>query len=309
VTYTYESRQVREEAAPFISLHRNWNNKSGILLSGDMFIRRLFTGTRTTLPGQTLNPRQWDRPPYFQFPKLAAHYDRLDHAVFTRHGGTSTQPWDSLNTGHTTGDQARHIKYNLDIIQKRLGAKHLVSMNQVHGQDILVVRRGCIPLPESIVYGDAMITDVPDIALLIKQADCQGIIIFDPIKEVVACIHCGWRGNVCNILDSVIKKMKSEFGSSPGDLLAGIGPSLGPCCAEFVTHEEIFPAKFKRFMTQKLHFDLWETSRAQLLKTGMKNKNIEIASICTKCNTGVFYSYRGEGETGRFATVAMLKKG
>ncbi len=153
---------------------------------------------------------------------------------------------------------------------------------------------------------DAVITDTPNIAILVKQADCQGVIIFDPEKRVVANVHCGWRGNAKNILGNVVTRMKHDFGCKGRDLLATIGPSLGPCCAEFVGHEKIFPNSFEEFMVRENYFNLWAISEWQLLNAGLRQENIEIASICTRCRTDLFYSYRGEGETGRFGSVVML---
>ena len=134
---------------------------------------------------------------------------------------------------------------------------------------------------------------------MVRQADCQGIILFDSTKGVVSNLHCGWRGNTHNILGSVIRRMKTDFGCREPDLMAAIGPSLGPCCAEFITHEQIFPEKFRRFMVREDYFDLWEISRWQLLVARLKEENIEVAGICTCCKTSMFYSYRAEGVTGR----------
>jgi copper oxidase (laccase) domain-containing protein len=100
--------------------------------------------------------------------------------------------------------------------------------------------------------------------------------------------------------------MEEEFGCRAGDMMAAIGPSLGPCCAEFINHEKIFPAEFVEFMIRNNYFDLWALSRRQLLGASLKSENIETAEICTKCRTDLFFSYRAEGVTGRFATVAML---
>ncbi len=100
--------------------------------------------------------------------------------------------------------------------------------------------------------------------------------------------------------------MKKDFGCIESHLLAGVSPSLGPCCAEFVSHKEIFPDAFKRFMVQENYFDLWAISRLQLESAGLKGCNIEIAGICTRCKADLFYSYRGEGKTGRFGAIAML---
>jgi YfiH family protein len=153
-----------------------------------------------------------------------------------------------------------------------------------------------------------MITDIPSIALMIKQADCQGVILYDPIKIVFAVVHCGWRGNVHNILGSVIERMISDFKCVEADIFAAIGPSLGPCCAEFTSYREIFPDEFRQYIVGKHHFNLWEISRSQLLTAGLDETRIEITEICTRCNTEMFYSYRAEGVTGRFATVAMLRE-
>jgi copper oxidase (laccase) domain-containing protein len=76
---------------------------------------------------------------------------------------------------------------------------------------------------------DAMVTNLTGVALMVKQADCQAVILFDPEKKVVANVHCGWRGNTANLLGRVIDRMKASFGCTPAALRAAIGPSLGPC--------------------------------------------------------------------------------
>jgi YfiH family protein len=182
-------------------------------------------------------------------------------------------------------------------------------MKQVHGDDILVVRAGDERNRAQTWAGDAIITDVPGLAVLVKQADCQGVILFDPNRSVVAVIHCGWRGNVGNILGKAAARMKDDFGCEGRDLLACIGPSLGPCCAEFVDHKAIFPEGFLAFRVHTDYFDLKAISRQQLLNAGLRQENIQICDICTRCCTDLFYSYRGEGKTGRFGTVAMLRQG
>jgi YfiH family protein len=154
---------------------------------------------------------------------------------------------------------------------------------------------------------DAMITDLAGLALLVKQADCQAVILYDPLRNVISNVHCGWRGNVNGLLSAVIVVMRQEFGCDPSLLRAAIGPSLGPCCAEFITHQEIFPESFRSFMIQDNYFDLRAISRSQLVQSGLKDEHIESADCCTRCRTDLFYSYRGEGHTGRFATVVMLK--
>lgn len=243
---------------------------------------------------------------YFQFPQLSRNR-HVAHAVFTRLGGASASPYIGLNTSFTVDDYPDNVTKNLDAIRNVLGARDLVFMNQSHGDHICVIRRGQPTGTTLPPDADALITNVPGTALMVNQADCQGVIIFDPILAVVGNVHCGWRGNVANILGKVVSGMRQEFGCQASDLVAAIGPSLGPCCAEFRGYREIFPDSFTDFMVRENHFDLWSLSGRQLQKAGLMAENIEIAQVCTSCNTDLFYSYRREGKTGRFGTVVMLR--
>jgi len=242
----------------------------------------------------------------FRFPGLSLN-QKLIHGVFTRRGGLSEPPYNSLNTSYTVGDSPENVTENLSRIEKAVEAGHLIFMDQVHGDSIFEIRKDHLDSTGKIPPADAMITDIPRVALMVKQADCQGVIIFDPNRSVVANVHCGWRGNVRNILGRVVARMKRDFECRPSDLIVAIGPSLGPCCAEFVTHEEIFPENFRRFMVRENYFDLWAVSCLQLTEAGLREENIEVSGICTRCRTDLFYSYRAEGQTGRFGTVAMLR--
>ena len=242
----------------------------------------------------------------FRFPGLSLN-QQLIHGVFTRMCGLSDPPYNSLNTSYSVGDSPENVTENLSRIEKAVEAEHLIFMNQVHGDSVFVIKRGHLDTPGEIPSVDAMITDLSRVALMVKQADCQGVIIFDPKRSVVANVHCGWRGNVRNILGRVVSRMKDDFQCRPSDLVAAVGPSLGPFCAEFFTHEEIFPETFKPFMVRENYFDLWAVSCRQLIEAGLKEENIEVSGICTRCRTDLFYSYRAEGKTGRFATVAMLR--
>jgi YfiH family protein len=243
---------------------------------------------------------------YLQFQRLSGE-PGLVHAVFTRQGGVSDRPYHSLNTSYSTGDHPERVTRNLEIIQETLAARELVFMNQAHGNSILVLS-GSNPSPKAGPdrTADAMITDRPYTALMVKQADCQGVILYDPARRVVAMVHCGWRGNTLNILGSVVARMESDFGCKAGRILAAVGPSLGPCCGEFRTYRQIFPESFVSFMVREDYFDLWRISRWQLVQAGVEEANVEVAGICTRCRTDLFFSYRAEGLTGRFATAVML---
>jgi YfiH family protein len=244
--------------------------------------------------------------PFFRFPGLSKCVD-LAHFVFTRHGGVSDSSFQSLNVSFSTGDSTKNVETNLSLIQEVTGARALRFMNQAHGKNIVNLREPALDRSTGPFAADAMVTDAPGVALLVKQADCQAVIVYDPLRKAVANVHCGWRGNTQGLLGDVVAAMKTEFGCDPSRMRAAIGPSLGPCCAEFVTHQEIFPESFRPFMTRDNYFDLWAVSRSQLVHSGLKPEHIESAGWCTRCRTDLFYSYRGEGRTGRFATVAMLK--
>jgi hypothetical protein len=244
--------------------------------------------------------------PFFQFPGLSVYPD-LAHFVFTRHGGVSDSAFQSLNVSLSSGDKANHVETNLSMIREITGARALRFMNQVHGNNIVIIRESGLQDRSDPFTADAMITDSAGVALLVKQADCQAVILYDPVRNVISNVHCGWRGNVNGLLSSVIGVMREEFGCDPSVLRAAIGPSLGPCCAEFITHQEIFPESFRSFMIRDNYFDLRAISRSQLLQSGLKDEHIETADCCTRCRTDLFYSFRGEGQTGRFATVVMLK--
>jgi YfiH family protein len=246
--------------------------------------------------------------PYFRYHSLAL-YHSLVHGVFTRIGGVSTSPYASLNVSQEVGDRLENVRINLNKIRATIGVTHLMSMEQNHGVEIECLRADRFDSSDGPSKADALITNVPNVSLLVKQADCQGVIIFDPIKQVVAYVHCGWRGNVLGILGRVVTRMKEAYGCTVADLLAAISPSLGPCCAEFVNYKELFPDSFRRFMVRDTCFDLWAVSKWQLTEAGLKEAHIEIAGICTKCRPGLFFSYRAEGKTGRFGSVAMLRQG
>ena len=243
---------------------------------------------------------------YMKFPQLS-EYTTLGHRVFTRNGGTSRDLFKSLNTSYTVGDLPKRVEDNLQIIKENIMADNLLYMNQVHGKKVISFSKKNACEFYKVPHADAVITDIPSNAIMIKQADCQGIILFDPVKSVVSAVHSGWRGSVENILGETVKKMESDFKCCPENIIAAIGPSLGPCCAEFITHEDIFPSSFMEYIVDNNHFDFWSISEMQLIKAGLLKKNIEIAGVCTKCRTDLFFSYRGESKTGRFATIAMIK--
>jgi YfiH family protein len=188
-----------------------------------------------------------------------------------------------------------------------MGADQLFFSRQIHDRNILIFDQSAPDKTMKNTEADALITTLPNLALMVKLADCQGTILFDPEKNVLGVVHCGWRGHVKNIYGHVVDRMTKTFHCHPIDIHAAISPSLGPCCAEFKTYRELFPSSFLDFMERECYFNLWELGKQQLIQAGLARQNIEAAGMCTKCRSDLFYSHRRQAKTGRFALVAMLK--
>jgi len=234
----------------------------------------------------------------------------IPHAMFARHGGCSPPPYDSLNCSYGVGDDFTLVKKNRNRIRKTLGIKEIKAVTQVHGDAILVID-GMHQKTHSPEY-DALITDRPGIGLLIQQADCQAILLHDPVQNVIAAIHSGWRGSVSNIIGKTIVRMQQIFSVQARDILAVISPSLGPCCAEFINYKRELPLHFRAFRpgNKKDHFDFWAISKTQLILAGVDKKNIDTVGLCTACKQN-FFSYRravrqGNGQTGRNCSIIAL---
>ena len=245
--------------------------------------------------------------PYLRFPGLSA-FPELVHGVFTRQGGASLPPFASLNLSFAVGDAPEAVLENRRRVQAALNLTALVSATQVHGRrGVEVVQANPAPAAE-IPATDILITRRPGLGLIIKQADCQAVMFYDPARRVVANVHCGWRGQVQNILTAAVSRL-AELGCQPADLHAAIGPGLGPCCAEFQNFCREFPESLWHYQVRPNYFDLWQLSRDQLTAAGIPPNQIDIAALCTRCHPHLFFSYRRDGATGRQAAVIGLREG
>lgn len=243
----------------------------------------------------------------YQSPLLAG-FPELTHGFFTRRGGVSLGAYDSLNLSFHVGDRREAVAENRRRVREALGLRVLASASQKHGRREVVVDGNHPPRPDrELAAADILFTRHPGVGLLIKQADCQAVVIYDPDRRAVANIHCGWRGQVQNVLGTAVARLKEQFGCQPADLYAAISPSLGPCCAEFRQFRQEFPPEFWPYQTRPHYFDLWRLSRDQLLAAGLKEAHLAIAGLCTRCGAAQFFSYRRERLTGRQGTVIALK--
>jgi YfiH family protein len=223
------------------------------------------------------------------------------HGVFKRYSGVSSPPWDTQNISFGLGDDPANVRANREGLKRALGCTHLVSAKQVHGSKVFVVKEN--PGSDLEVEGfDGLITNVPGLGLMIQQADCQAVMLFDPEKIAVGIAHVGWRGSVSDIIAKTISTMRNAFATEPHDLIAAISPSLGPCCAEFVNYHVELPVSLHGFQVRPQYFDFWAISRDQLCTAGIYPENIHSAQICTCCNRD-YFSYRRDRQTGRSASV------
>lgn len=243
--------------------------------------------------------------PCFLFPHFSG-LPGLRHGIFTRKGGVSRAPFESLNIGLGVGDTPEQVKQNRRLVSRCLSATDLIFSRQVHGASVLKIDGG--HAPGAPLVGDAMVTDSPGKFLAVQVADCQPVLLFDPVRRVVAAVHSGWRGSVQNVIGCTISAMGGAFGCRPEEILAGIGPSLGPCCGEFVHYRKELPERFWKYKDDADRFDFWAISREQLTAGGVLEKNIHTGRLCTKCRTDLFFSYRGESITGRFTAVIGIEK-
>jgi YfiH family protein len=243
---------------------------------------------------------------YFRSPLLADRPEVV-HGFFTRQGGVSAGAYHSLNVSLAVGDRREAVAENLRRMRQALGLSELAGAAQVHGGRAAVITSLDQAQAEDIPAVDILVTGVPGLGLLIKQADCQAVMFYDPVNRVVANVHCGWRGQVDNILGETVRLLQSRFGTRPSDLYAAVGPSLGPCCAEFINFRQEFPPALWAYQVRPNYFDLWRLSRDQLTAAGLLPTHLEVAGLCTRCRADDFYSYRREKVTGRQGAIIALK--
>lgn len=203
-----------------------------------------------------------------------------------------------------------------------LGA--LTLGKQVHGDRVVPVidsdrGRGQPPAFDGFPDTDGLVTDETDIALGVLIGDCVPVLLFDPVKHVVGLVHAGWRGSVATIARRAVEIMKVGYGCRPRTILAGIGPSIGPCCYE--VGDEVIDAwmstniPYARHAVMRVgdrkHFDLWTANRYALLEAGLQRRNIEDAAICTRCEYDRYFSRRahvaGDSPKGSQMMVVQLR--
>jgi YfiH family protein len=202
-------------------------------------------------------------------------------------------------------------------------AKHIVTVGQVHGADVFTALSehagaGGSPMRTQAGYADAIMTDHPNVVVTTLHADCLPILLVDAERPAVAAVHAGWRGTVSDVAGATVRAMQDAYGSEPANILAFLGPGIGPCCNEVgpeVTAawrdqaKDLGPLAELAVSTPvaREHLDIPRANALLLQRAGLQPEHIEISSICTKCSLDDWFSHRGQGPaTGRQAAMIML---
>lgn len=209
------------------------------------------------------------------------------------------------NGGHAGNDEREWTA-----VAGALGVEldRLLLVRQVHRAGIARARRDRVepwPRPEA----DVIVTDDSSSAIGVRVADCAPVLLADRHNHVVAAAHAGWRGTVQRAVVAAVDALTKEFGSDPRDLIAAVGPCLGPCCGEVgdevvqafrdAGHDETAIARwFSTGPSGRAHLDLWRANADQLESAGVPPDQIHVARLCTKTHAAVLHSYRA-GSAGR----------
>ncbi len=261
---------------------------------------------------------------YYTFENLSG-FDQICHFVSTRKGGLSDNHFASLNTGFHVGDDNFKVLQNRRILANAVGIDilKLTFANQCHSANVAIVNesgrgKGVLEKETAVDHTDGLVTNVKDVCLCVQVADCVPILLYDPVCQVVAAVHAGWKGTLRKIASEAVAKMIQHYGCKAENIYAGLGPSNGPCCYEVgpdVYREvkiSLGQAKniiFPGTKPDKYIFDQWQANVRQLTDAGLKKEHIEQSDICTQCHSDTFFSSRqDQGHTGRFMAGIMLKK-
>jgi YfiH family protein len=189
----------------------------------------------------------------------------------------------------------------------------LVRLHQVHGCDVFEAVAGSAPPVRDREWPEADIAIGSDasLALSVRAADCVPILLADRRTGSVAAVHAGWKGTAAGAAVAAVQAMARRFGTQATDLVAAVGPSIGPCCyevgEELVARFEAHPDASRWFTrTGTLHLNLWRATRDQLERAGLQSRHIHICDLCTSDHPELFYSYRRDGK-GAGRLVAAIR--
>ena len=225
-----------------------------------------------------------------------------------RHEGHSQGRYSTLNVGFHVDDDEKNVIKNHELIKEYISKRaDIIYMNQIHSNNVCITGN-----VQNIPTCDSLLTHEKEKILMVMVADCIPILFFDKGKKVIAAIHAGRKGTFLNIVEETLDLMSDTYGSKNEDIYVSIGPHIHDCCYQ-VGDEIIDEAKeiglddAIKIEEDGNYLNMQKIVVQQLQQYGVIKQNIEIVDLCTSCNIDQFFSYRKEGQTGRFCGVIMLE--
>lgn len=258
---------------------------------------------------------------YYTFPALDA-VTGVRHAFSTRLGGVSEPPFDRMNLSFGRGDDPVHVRENFDRLCAAIGVKttDIVLSRQEHHahiRNVTAADRGKgVTCPRDYDDFDGLLTDEPHLVLCTQYADCVPLLFADPVRGVVGASHSGWKGTVQQIGRVTVERMVSDYGCRREDIVAAIGPSIGPCCFEvdepvytqFSAMDVWDESCVRRTTNGKYYINLWAVNQRILLAAGVQETHLTVGDLCTRCRPDVFWSHRATGGV-RGSLAALISRG
>lgn len=209
--------------------------------------------------------------------------------------------------GPSAGEDYRRLAEGLNA-----APADLVTIRQVHGRQVLMVHPGDRPAEDA--QADAIVCTDPRRVIAVRVADCVPILLADTSGRVVAAVHAGWRGTCAGVATATVHAIK-ELGVAAANLVAAVGPSIGPCCYQvddrvrttFLGMTPDAAAWFREDGPGHWRLDLWQANSDQLDAAGVPPANVQVARLCTQDHLDVCFSYRAEGAgTGRMVAAIRM---
>ena len=269
---------------------------------------------------RSLTPHQEGELVYYTFPVL----DRVPfvrHAFSTRLGGVSGGIFESMDLSFGRGDDPAAVRENFDRLCGAIGvsAEDIVLSRQEHHtaiRNVTAADRGKgVTRPRDYDDFDGLLTDERGLVLCTQYADCVPLLFADPVRRVIGTSHSGWKGTVAGIGRVTVERMVADYGCRREDIVAAVGPSIGPCCFEVDTpvyerfaEMDVFDETcVRRMPNEKYYIDLWRVNRKILLSAGIREENLSVTDLCTRCRPDVFWSHRAtNGQRGSLAALIAM---
>lgn len=251
---------------------------------------------------------------YIQFKKLL-EYKNIEHCF-------TLKPLDfASNVSYQ--EKKEEVEKSLKFLSQEFNfdVDNICRPKQTHTDRVEVIENG----DEGIYLQkfdnvDGLVTDKLNKVLMLSFADCTPLLFYNPVKNIIANTHSGWKGTLQTIGVRTIEKMMLEYGCNPENIICCIGPHIKKCHFEVDEDvKDLFYNKFKDLdnieeiisynkETNKYYIDTSRINKQILLKIGLKEENIIDSNICTVCNSNVCHSYRAEKDlSGRAVTIIYLK--